>query len=110
MDYKVAEQSGPVLFTISINGLEDGMECILTRFTDDTKLGSVTDTPEHFAAIQRDFNRLEKMGLLNVCGKVWEGWGVLQRWSLWEKVKGCHVPVTVGPAGPATAPPQAKAY
>jgi len=34
------------------------MECTL-RFTDDTKLGSVTDTAEHFAAIQGDFNKLE---------------------------------------------------
>lgn len=39
----MAEQSGPALFNIFSNGLEDRMECILSRFTDDMKLGSVTD-------------------------------------------------------------------
>ena len=40
--------------------LDDGAECTLSKFDDDTKLGGVTDTPEGHAAIQMDFNRLEK--------------------------------------------------
>ena len=35
------------------------MECILSKFADDTKLGEVADTPEGCAATQQDRNRLE---------------------------------------------------
>lgn len=40
-----------------INELEDGMECTLHKFMDDTKLEGVADTLE--GRIQSDFNKLE---------------------------------------------------
>lgn len=57
-----------------IKGPADGTEHTLGNSTDDSKWGGEVDRADGCAGIQRDFNRLEKMGLLNIHGKAWGGW------------------------------------
>ena len=41
-----------VLLSTFISNLDEGIECILSKFANDTKLGGVADTLEGCAAIQ----------------------------------------------------------
>lgn len=47
-------------FTVFIKDQDVGAECILSKFTDDTKLGRVVDVPKRCADIQTDLSRVEK--------------------------------------------------
>lgn len=47
-------------FKAFVSNMDNGPECTLSRFADDTKLGVVADAPQGHAAIKRDLKRLEE--------------------------------------------------
>ncbi|KAJ7407238.1 rna-directed dna polymerase from mobile element jockey-like [Pitangus sulphuratus] len=66
---------GPVLFIIFINYLDAGLEGILNKFADDTKLGGAVDSLKGRKVLQRDLDKLED----------WEitSYMQLNKWKFW---------------------------
>ena len=55
-----------MLFNTFINNINNGTECTLRKFVDDTKLCGAVDMPKRQDAIQRGLDRLEQWAKVNL--------------------------------------------
>ena len=49
---------GPLLFVIYINDLDENLVGMVSKFADDTKIGSIVDSEEDYLGLQWDLDQL----------------------------------------------------